>query len=44
MIHDVKESLDYVMSHQVPFTIYLGSLYLVTDIRKLIKENENGNR
>ncbi len=38
IIHDVKESLDYVMSHKVPFTIYLGSLYLVTDIRKLIKD------
>lgn len=37
IIKDVKETLDYCLTHPTSFTIYLGSLYLVSDIKKIIK-------
>jgi len=37
MIKTVEETYKYVIENKAPFTIYLGSLYLVTDIKKIIK-------
>lgn len=33
-IEDVKDAYEYVKENQVSFTIFMGSLYLVTEVRK----------
>lgn len=38
-ILNVSDAYKYVLSHPVEFTIFLGSLYLVTDIKKICKKN-----
>lgn len=35
----VKEALDYVLFNETDFTIFLGSLYLVSEVRNLIKKD-----
>lgn len=34
----VNESIDYVYNHHCPFTLFLGSLYLVSEVRNIINK------
>lgn len=36
IIHDMNEVIDYCFNNQVPFTLFIGSLYLISEIRPLI--------
>ena len=38
MIHEVKDAIDYCMNNKCEFTIFMGSLYLVSEARNIFKE------
>lgn len=40
MVYSLEEALDLVREQPVSITIFMGSLYLVSEIRKMIKDSE----
>ena len=37
VIPNVSDAIEYVLSNKVPFSIFLGSLYLVSEVRNILK-------
>ncbi|MCM1259380.1 MAG: bifunctional folylpolyglutamate synthase/dihydrofolate synthase [Prevotella sp.] len=41
IVASLEEALDLVKQHPVSITIFMGSLYLVSEIRKMVKDEKN---